>query len=216
MAIVRNSKSVKDKNMLLKKSLTASRKKLDEDFELPTEVEEPSGELDDFAILIAGEKKIGKTRTSLEPDPKKILMLQFDPAQIAYRRLEVVCDSFKKFLKALRKLEKLAQINKFPYKRIVIDRADIWFKHAETQIKEEMLIENLADAPYASAYSSLDALFTDAVDRVLKLPCGKWFLCHSTWKEVETRSGEKIQKLLPNLPGRAESIFKCNCDIVKL
>lgn len=186
--------------------------KSEERFDLPTKPTAQSGSLSAFSFLIHGEKKIGKTRLALEPDPKETLILQFDPPQISYKRMEVICESWSVFRKALKELERLAKEDKFPYKRVVIDRCDLWFYHAERQTMLDNAITDMSEMPYGGAYKYLEQLFTDAVDRVLRLPCGKWFLCHSTWKEVETRSGEKTVKLLPNLNNRADTILNGKCD----
>ena len=207
MATVRNSGSVgKVSGKLLK------IRKPEERFELPTKPTAQSGNLSSYSFLIHGEKKIGKTRLALEPDPKKTLLLQFDPPQISYKRMEVVCQSWTTFRKALKELERLAAEDNFPYDRVVVDRCDLWFYQAERQTLLDNAITDMSDMPYGGAYRYLEQLFTDAVDRILRLPCGKWFICHSTWKEVETRGNEKIVKLLPNLNNRADSILNGKCD----
>lgn len=207
MAVVRNSGSV---GKSFGKSLKL--KKQEERLSLPTKPTAQSGSLSAYSILIHGEKKIGKTRLALEPDPKETLILQFDPPQISYKRMEVLCESWATFRKALKELERLAKDDEFPYKRVVIDRCDLWFYHAERQTLLDNAITSMDEMPYGGAYKYLEHLFTEAVDRILRLPCGKWFLCHSTWKEVETRSGEKTVKLLPNLNNRADSILNGKCD----
>lgn len=208
MAIVRNSGSVgKAPGRTLKVS-----KKEEDRLILPRKPTSQSGSLSSYSFLIHGEKKIGKTRLSLEPDPKDTLLLQFDPPQISYKRMEVVCDKWATFRKAMKELERLAAADEFPYKRVVIDRCDLWFQQAEKQTLLDNAITAMDEMPYGGAYKYLEHLFTDAVDRVLRLPCGKWFLCHSTWKEVETRSGSKVVKLLPNLNNRADSILNGKCD----
>lgn len=182
--------------------------------ELPMEMEEAGGDLDDFAVLIHGEKKIGKTSLSLQTDDpdKKVLCLQFDPPQIAYRRMEIVCPSMNTFMRALKALEQKAADGEFPYARIVVDRADTWFKYAEKLACQNLAIEHPSEETWGKGWAEVRKIFTEAVDRILRLPCGKWFLCHSDWKEVETRTEKKIQRLLPNLSGTADEILNGKVD----
>src|SRR3990167_10747717 len=121
MAIVRRSE--RGRPVAKKLSRRVERDEDEDDIELPLEHTDPGGEFDDFSVLVHGEKKIGKTSLSLQTDDEedKVLVIQFDPPQTAYRRMEIVCPSFGRFRKVLKKLEKLAAKGTFPYRRIVID-----------------------------------------------------------------------------------------------
>lgn len=188
----------------------------DNDFSLPTEPEEPGGGLNDFSFLIHGEKKIGKTKLSIqvEDGEKPALLLQFDPPQIAYKRWEVVLETFRKAKKVVRKLEKLAKSGskKFPYSRVVVDRADTWYFLAEKFVKEKLVIEKMNDEAYGGAWTMLKEEFADMVDRILRLPCGKWFLCHSIHETEENRHGQEVTRLRPNLNKRADEILNGKVD----
>lgn len=192
------------------KDKVLSRKAAAPAVELPEEYEEPRGELNDFSLLIHGEKKIGKTTLALEGG--KSLILQFDPPQLTYRRLEIHCPSWEKFMAALKQLELRAKQGTFPYNRVVVDRADMWFRHAQKSACFDLGIDHPSEESWGKGWDAVRTRFMDAVDRLLSLPCGKWFLCHSEWKEVETRHGAKINKLLPNLPGTAEEILNGKVD----
>lgn len=180
------------------------------DVKLPTEYAEAGGELNDFSILIHGVKKIGKTSLALQGG--RVLVLQFDPPQRAYRRLEVVCDSWRTFQSALKQLKALADRGKFPYDRVVIDRADMWYKYCEYYVMEKLAIKKMSEEPFGGAWAEAEKTFTDAVDQVLRLPCGKWFLCHSVHEGEENRHGEEIIKLKPNLSKRADAVLNGKCD----
>lgn len=184
----------------------------EEKFRLPTEYEEPGGDLNDFAILIHGEKKIGKT--SLAGEGGRVLFLQFDPPQISYRRMEIVCKNFGIFKKALKALEKKAVSGResFPYDRVVVDRADLWHKCAQHFACEKLAIDHPADEQWGKGWDRVRTEFSDAVKRILNLPCGKWFLCHSDYEEVENRKGDKIRKLVPNLSGMPDEILNGMVD----
>jgi hypothetical protein len=133
---------------------------------------------------------------------------------MAYRVKEVVLRNWKQFESALSQLEALVSSgNPFPYDRVVIDRVDVLFGFAMAQACDDLNVKHPTDAGYGKGWDALKRLFSDGVDRFLALPCGRWFLCHSSWKEVETREGDKIEKLVPVLSGIAEGVVNGKVDI---
>jgi len=180
------------------------------DLVLPTEFVEPSGELKDFSLLVHGEKKVGKTTLSLQGG--RVLLLQFDPPQKAYRRLEIVVKEWGHFLAILKKLEEQGNRLTGMYDRIVIDGADIWFQQCQAYVCKQLGIKHPQDEDFGVAWSALRQEFSLGVDRILKLPRGVWFLCHSIWKEIKSRSGIKQERLLPRLSGMAEEILNGKVD----
>lgn len=178
--------------------------------ELPTSMTQAGGDINDFSILIHGVKKIGKTSLALQGG--KVLVVQFDPPQIAYDRMEVVCPDYSTFLLVLKELEKKAGGKKFPYDRIVIDRCDTWYQHAMNYTCDKLAIDHPQDEAYGKGWNAVKKTFSDAVDRVLRLPCGKWFLCHSNHQQDEDRHGNEITKLFPNLSKQADEILNGKVD----
>jgi len=207
MATIRNSST----GGPAKSTLKTGKVKVEETFVLPTKPTKQAADLSDYSVLIHGEKKIGKTSLALEPDPGEVLVVQFDPPQIAYDRMEVVCTTWLKFATTLKALEKLAREGKFPYSRVVIDRADVWFQLAQKEACQMLGISHPSEESWGKGWGAVRDVFNDSVTRVLNLPCGKWFICHSDWKEVEGRNG-KVNKLVPNLNNTADEILNGRCD----
>lgn len=177
------------------------------EIELPTEYEMPDVNLRDFSLLIHGEKKIGKTTLAMQGG--RVLVLQFDPSQRCYKRLEVVLHSWQEFLAVLKKLEK-APANM--YDRIVIDGTEIWYGMCQKFVCENLGIEHPGDEDFGKGWQALRDAFTTAVTRTLHLPYGVWFLAHSQWKEVKNRHGKKTDKLVPRLPSQAEEVLNGRVD----
>jgi hypothetical protein len=179
---------------------------------LPTEYAEPTSDFGQHAFLIHGEKKIGKTR--LADQGGRTLFLQFDPPQTAYRRLEIYCKTYDIFKNALKLLEVEAKAGRLQkkYDRICIDRADIWFKKCQAWVCANMGIEYPGDESWGKGWDAVRKEFSNVVDRVLALPVGRWFICHSSWKEVENRQGKEIQKLAPDLTKMAEEVLNGKVD----
>ncbi len=171
---------------------------------LPTKPTKGSSLLDDYSILIHGEKKIGKTTMAMQGG--KVLLLQCDPPQKAYKRLEIQIPNWPTFLAALKLLERAARRRKYPYDRVVLDGADTWFNLAQDYACKQLGIEHPEEAPWGKGWGKVRSVFTDGLRRFLCLPKGRWLLCHSVWRETELHTGAKIDKLVPRLSGMADEI----------
>lgn len=187
-----------------------------ETIELPTGRSAPVTDPWQYAYLITGEKKIGKTKFAIEGVEE--LVLQFDKPQMAYKIREIMIESWTKFKRTLIALEdKASEGNSdFPYQRIVIDGAGEWYTMCQTFTCKKFGVEHPSEEGYARAWHFLRDEFTDAVNRLLRLQrsvgCGMVFIAHSEWKEKKTRDGAKTERLVPNLPPRAEEILNGKCD----
>ena len=126
--------------------------------------------------------------------------------------MEVLINNWSKYISALKQLEDLAKKGALPYDRVVIDRIDVLYHYAMTHACDKLAIQHPGDEGYGKGWDAVRKTFTDGMDRFLALPCGRWFLCHSAWKEVETREGGTIQKLLPILPKQAEEVVNGKVD----
>lgn len=185
-----------------------------ERLKLPTARSTPVDDPWQYAYLISGEKKIGKTTFSIEGAEE--LVLQFDKPQLAYAIREVVIESWKHFARVLKEIERMVAAGDFPYNRIVIDGAGEWYQMCQIWTCEKFQVEHPSEVGYARAWHWMRDNFTDAVNRILRLQdkaqCGVIFIAHSEWKEKQTRSGTKVDKLVPNLPGRCEEIINGKVD----
>jgi hypothetical protein len=183
------------------------------EIQLPLEHEEASGSLDDFSFLIHGEKKIGKTTLALETlrSKDRVLVLQCDPPQRAYRRLEVLITAWPIFKAALRELEKMAKKD-YPYCRVVVDRVDLLYRMCFKWVCDSRGIDHPQDEAWGAGYDAIRKEFADAIDRLLRLPGGRWFICHSAWRDIELRGGGKTTKLLPTMPKQAEDVLNGKVD----
>lgn len=174
---------------------------------LPDEYAEPCDDFNRYSLLIHGEKKIGKTSIALQGG--KVLLLQFDPPQLAYKRMEIVIETWKHYLAVLRNLE---TAKPFPYDRVVIDGAEQWYRMAFDHACSTLAVDDPGDEGYGKGWNLVRRTFAEGVDRFLRLSCGRWFTAHSMWREVETRQGTKIMKLLPTLSKQAEEILNGRVD----
>lgn len=185
-------------------------------FELPTKRRTPVSNPWQYAYLITGEKKIGKTTFAIAGCEEYVL--QFDKPQLAYELRETVVTSWAHFAKALRALEEAATTDDgtFPFERVVVDGVGEWYQMCMEDVCKPLGIKDPGEAnDHGLTWRRLRMQFTDAVNRLLRLQssaeCGLVFIAHSEWKEVRTAGG-KTEKLVPNLPARCEEIVNGKVD----
>jgi len=205
MAVIKSSRAAAAKPVAVAKAVKAPPLMV----ELPLEPTEVSNDLDDFRMLMHGEKKIGKT--TLAAQQEGVFVLEFDPERRGLRMLQRHINSWPMAMAYLKALEEAAKKGKLPYVRVVIDGVDRWYRMCQAWVCTKLAISHPSEESWGKAWDLLRTTFTNAVDRFMALPCGVWFICHSNWKEVETRSG-KIEKLIPTMPATAEEIVNSKVD----
>ncbi len=201
----------------VKKSSSGKHHKADKvkpdrlELELPTDLSEISDEFEEYTVFVHGEKKIGKTTLAMA-SAEKTFLLTFDPLQKSYALLQRHCPSWKHLKEYISLLEKAAAKGKYPYQRIVVDGADIMHKRCQKHACKMLGINHPSEEDWGKGWDAVNTEFADLIDRILALPGGKWFISHSTWKEVETRRGKKIEKLVPLMGARAEELLVGKLD----
>ena len=179
--------------------------------DLPTEPSVRSNDINDYHILIHGEKKIGKTTiAAVEPGT---FSLTFDPVRKGLEIMQRHMPDWATFAAYLDILEARAKEGKFPYKRLVIDGADIWYRKCQAWAEKKLVVGHISEEKWGRGWDLLKETFTDAVVRIMNLPCGVWFISHSAWREVETRDANvKIEKLVPLMKQGGEEILNGRVD----
>lgn len=177
---------------------------------LPLKASKAVHDLSAYHLLFHGEKKIGKTTLTTTEDD--VFLLTFDPLQKSYEIKQRHCPDWKHFMAYLAALEEAAESGDYPYKRVVLDAADIWYRACQDWVEKKLAVPHVSDAEWGKGWDLLKQTFSRAVDRLLALPGGCWFVSHSAWVEIKTRRGEKVSKLQPNLKAAAEEILVGKID----
>ena len=197
-----------------KRTTSSPRQKKAGGFKLPTEKRAKISNPWQFAYLITGEKKIGKTSFAIEGCNEPVL--QFDKPQLAYDICEVMLKTWRESMDALKELEARAESGDFPYDRVIIDGVGEWYSMCQTATCKHFGIDHPSEEGYAKGWHHLRDNFTDAVNRLLRLQhtasCGIVFIAHAEWREVNIRGGGKVDKLVPNLGSRCEEIVNGKVD----
>jgi hypothetical protein len=128
------------------------------------------------------------------------LLLTFDPIQKAQTILQRHVPDWNTFMTYLGLLEAQVKAGKYPYKRVVIDGADIWYRKCQEAVEKKLVVDHVSEEKWGKGWDMLKNWFATAVDRLFALPGGCWIIAHSDWREVESRTkGVKVNKLLPLL-----------------
>jgi hypothetical protein len=178
------------------------------DYKLPTKPRKPESRWSQYAYLLFGEKKIGKT--TLAANLPGALVIQFDKPQLALEIIEEVPRKWAEFLTILKALEKAG--SKLPYPAIVVDGCEEWFAMCQSYVCTMMGVDHPSDAKWGKGFSEVKSEFRDAVNRVLRLPCGHFFICHQKTVTIEDRNGVEIQRIVPALGTAAEEILNGKVD----
>lgn len=180
---------------------------------LPTIPDEPVFDINRHIVLVFGVPGVGKT--TLCTQTKNVLVLSFDPLRPLKGVLQRHMPSWDVFVEYVDALADAAEADKLPYKRIVVDGLDICFRQCQDSACEEIGVDHPVDAAYGKGFDRVNTNFARTIDRLLGIPdAGKWFVCHSTDKEIQKRDGRKVQATVPALKGGAERVVCGKCDII--
>lgn len=183
-------------------SLLPRRSPIIDTLSLPTEKSEASHNIEDYLYLIHGLKKIGKTTFSIQGG--NVLLLTFDPVEPAYEIFQRHCPNWETFEGYITLLEQAAANGSYPYSRVVFDRTDIAYRECQKYICKKAKVRHPTEAnDFGMTWDELYKTYEGAVKRLMALPGGCWFLCHSENQETENRKGEKHQLLAPMMKDKA-------------
>lgn len=194
-----------------KPSLLKRKVDVDEpiDFDLPTEASEPSTFIGDYTFLIYGSKKIGKT--SLAAQFPGALGFEFEPGGKALSMYQLPCKSWAIFKQAIAKL--YAAPHKF--KTFVIDTGAIAYERCMEYVCAKAEIAHPGDEGYGKGWKRVASELQAQMSAMFMHPgCGSLILCHDKVEEIETRTGKKYNKTIPDLSGQASSYFAGVIDVI--
>jgi len=190
-------------------SLIKKKKNVDEalDIELPTTYSEPASEIGDYTFLIYGSKKIGKT--SLAAQFPKALAFMFEPGGKALRLMQLPCPTWSHFKQAIDKIE-VSNI----YKTFVVDTASVAYDRCMEYACQKANIDHPGDEGYGKGWDRVKKELSAQFSRLMLQNSGLIMLAHDKIAEIETRSGRKFNKTMPNLTGQAEGFIAATIDVI--
>jgi hypothetical protein len=207
MAVVRKLKGGKKRRDADDDDSNSSPK---EKFKLETELTEPSDRLEDYIILITGEKKIGKTSLA-NMFGKKSYFLAFEAGYrgLRLRKTDIGPTEWKKAKLAANALRKA----KDQYGPIVIDTVDKAYESCERFICEKLAINHLADEDWGKGYAECKKEFDNFITELSQIGVGLILISHTEEREIKTRHGDKYDKIMPTMSKQARKIIEPLVDI---
>lgn len=206
---VRGKKAVRSKrtiNVSKKGSTTLS-------VDLPTKPSELSNNLEDYSILVHGDKKIGKT--ALFAQEQMPLFLEFDPMQRAKSIYQVTIPTWEHCVAYIKKVESDARRGRLKFKTVVFDGVDVMYQQCFQWVCDQLGIKHPHEEnDFGFSWGEVRKEFQMAIKYALSIEdVACRFICHSSWKEIRTRLGGKTDKLVPLLTGQAEECLVGDVDI---
>lgn len=179
-----------------------------EKFVLSTEITQPSDRLQDYIMLISGEKKIGKT-TLANMFGKQAYFLAFE---VGYRGLRLRKSDIPDWRTAKLAGRALAKAG-MKYGPIVVDTVDKAYDACERYVCEKLAIKNLADEEWGKGYAEAKREFDEWISGLTRIGNGLVFITHAELREVKTRDGEKYDRVLPTMAKQARKVIEPLVDI---
>lgn len=177
-----------------------------DEYRLPTTRSQPLPNLMDYAILLFGAKKIGKTTlVSLMPDT---LFLMTEPGAKGLSVYQSAITSWPQFKQAVKAIMRDTR-----FKAVCVDTVDLAFKMCETYVCQKLGIDHPSDEDWGKGYGAVRDEFTREMQKLLSCGKGVTFISHSTEREIKTRSGRKYDRVQPTMPNQARDIIEGFVDI---
>ena len=183
------------------------------DVDLPTQKSEVADDIRLFSLLIHGEKKIGKT--SLFAQEEGALFLEWDPEQKALSIFQRQVPDWRHFLGYVKLIEEQVNAGTFDFRTVVVDGVDQMYSACFAYTCKRLGIVHPHDEDdFGKSWRAIKTEFKEGFLRLMKLPgIATRFICHSAWREVKSRNGVKIDKLVPTLTGQAEEALVGEVDL---
>jgi hypothetical protein len=182
----------------------------DTSYTLPKTMTTPSTDMQDYSMLLSGEKKIGKT-TLASMFPKTFVMLT-EPGGKSLRMYAAPVTSWKAAQGYLRALEKDDALDEPRFKYVVIDTADRLAHQCDRAMCKKMGIEHMSDEAWGKGYAVVKDEFTSFMNRLLALNKGVILTSHAAEREYKAK-GETVTRMVTTLPKWAGEIIEGLVDM---
>jgi hypothetical protein len=177
-------------------------------WELPDALSEPAENLEQYTMLVFGERKIGKTTLFARyPDP---FFLFFEPGGKALRLKSRYMESWEDFLHAISLLEK----NPGYCKTVIIDTGFMCYERCFEYCKKKLGLEDIRDEAWGGGWKVIDAEFRAAHERLFALGLSFQVTAHTEIKHFKKKDGTEYDKLTTQLGGQATRFYNGIVDII--
>jgi hypothetical protein len=180
-----------------------------EKFVLSDELTEPSGHLEDYIILLTGEKKIGKTTLAAEFNSERSYFLA---TEVGYRGLRIRKSDITDWRTAKAAAKALKKAGK-KYGPIIVDTVDKLYQLCDEYICDKLAIKNLADEDWGKGYAECRKEFDRFITTLSQIGVGLILITHTEEREVKRRGGGTYDRIIPTMSNQARKVIEPLVDI---
>jgi len=179
--------------------------------ELPKKKKRADTDLAQYTGLIYGREKIGKT-TFLSTFPDA-LFLTTEPGTKGLEIYEIPIKTWTDLLKAVKLLE-----NDNRFKTVIIDTIDNAYDLCLEYVCKRSGIEYPGEdergkKDYGKSWKKIRMEFLRVINRILNTGRGLWFTSHVRETELNSRSGQRWDRIHPSMAGQARAVIEALVDM---
>lgn len=179
-----------------------------EKFVLSEEVTEPSDRLEDYIILLTGEKKIGKTSLANMFGERAYFLA----TEVGYRGLRIRKSDIPDWATARAAARALAKAGS-KFGPIVVDTVDKLYDRCEEYTCEKLAIQSLSDEEWGKGYAECRKEFERFISTLSRIGVGLILITHTEEREVKTRGGSNYDRIVPTMAKQARRVIEPLVDI---
>lgn len=174
---------------------------------LPTEIQEPTFDIDHISMVIYGQPKIGKSTFCSRFE--NALFMATEPG-LNYLKTKNV--RVNDWAEACELVDVLAK-GSHPYKTLIVDTVDQLWAFCTEYIRKSRKVESIVDIPYGKGKDLATSAFSDLIAKIVRLNMGMIFVSHAQMTDVETVYG-KQSVFMPTIPDKARQIIMPLVDVI--
>lgn len=201
MAVVKKVKKVGAGKKSQKKS-----RRVKVEVTLPTEKSVPSEFLQDFSILIYGNKKIGKT-SLLSMFPNTFFMF----CEPGGKGLSVYARPVRNWLEFKAYVDLIVKDKRF--KTVVVDTVDYAYDYCMDYICEKLVIDHPSDLDWGKGWKAVKKEFISVISKLEHAGKGIVYISHAREEEIQKKGGNKFHRTSNTMPGQAKEVMESLTDI---
>lgn len=164
-------------------------------------IKSPTDSLGDYTLLIAGEKKVGKTALCSQFPNHFIFEFEVGNAKHLNCTYEDISS-----LKIFNEILKEAETTKW-FGTVICDEIAVLYDMCADSVCKKEGVSHLSDLEWGKGWSLANKAFEGYLRRIQGLTGGNIYTAHTEMKTIKTRNKQDISKMETSLSGAAQKIM---------